>query len=379
MFPCLILGSTYVRAEYLKEAAVESGQLLPVGTENEIPRGLALTKLFQGAYAEIALLDFAEPQEAVICARALHERQPGLGLIAVGAPPLSEGDLEDAGVVASIDFPVDKDELARAIERALHSSRPPIEDKLVLFLPAKAGSGCSTVMLHTACALAAQYKKRVLALETDLRSGVLSVMLNAEFGHGLAQALANSKDLDILTLNQVIHRAEGVDWLFATPERDTPLPQWIDYFLLLEKARGYYDYILADLPEVVNLATRELVRRARTVALVTTPEILPLRLAKQRCAELERWGVAKDRTVILINRWHNEDLPASDLSEHLGRPIAQLFPNDYKTLRAAVLHGKPAPPGSEFARAAIAFAAQLCGEKPPEAPRATGLRGLLKF
>ena len=219
----------------------------------------------------------------------------------------------------------------------------------------------------------------MLALESDLRSGVLSVMLNAEFGHGLAQALANSRDLDILTLNQVIHRSEGVDWLFATPERETALPQWLDYFLLLEKARGYYDYILADLPEVVNQATRELVRRARRVALVTTPEVLPLRLAKQRCAELERWGVSKERTVVLLNRWHQEDLAAGELAEHLGRPIAQVFPNEYKTLRAAVLHGKPAPVGSEFARAAVAFAAQVCGEKPPEAPRASGLRGLLKF
>lgn len=379
MFPCLVLGSSYVRAEYLKAAALESGQLLPVGTENEIPRGLALTKLFQGAFAELALLDFAEPREAVECAQVMHMRQPGLGLIAVGAPPLSEGDLEEAGVVASIGFPVDREELGQAIERAIHSSRAAIEEKLIVFLPAKAGSGCSTVMMHTACALATQYKKRVLAMESDLRSGVLSVMLNAEFGHGLAQALANSQELDILTLNQVIHRTEGVDWLFATPERDTAVPQWMDYFLLLDKARGYYDYILADLPEVVNLATRELARRAQRVALVTTPEVLPLRLAKQRCAELERWGVAKERTMVLLNRWHQEDLAASDLAEHLGRPIGQVFPNDYKTLRAAVLHGKPAPVGSEFARAAVALAAQLCGEKPPETPRAGGLRGLLKF
>ena len=379
MFPCLILGSSYVRAEYLKEAAMASGQLLPVATENEIPEGVPLTKLFHGPHAEIALLDFDDAARAVECAQQLHARQESLAIIAVGGAPMSDDDVGEAGVIAWVEYPVQPDQLLKALDLALHLSRPSIEEKLVLFLPAKAGSGSSTVLLHTAAALATQLKKRVLVLESDLRSGVLSVMLNAEVPHGLAKALENVRDIDLLTLNQIIQRDEGVDWLFATPEKESPLPEWLDYFLLLDKVRGYYDYVLADLPEVVNFATRELVRRARMVCIVTTPEVLPLRLAKQRCAELERWGVSKDRTVVLVNRWHSVDLSPGDLSEHLGRPIAQVFPNDYKTLRAAVLNGKPAPPGSEFARAATSFAEQLTGQKAPEIPRPTGLRSLLKF
>lgn len=379
MFPCFVLGSSYVRAEYLKEAAHESGQLLPVATQNEIPEGVPLVKLFHGARAEMVLLDFDDPMKAAECARGLHERQHDLAIIAVGGPAMSDDDMVEAGVIARIEFPVERAELLKAIDRTVHLSRPSIEEKLILFLPSKAGSGASTVLLHTAAALATQLKKRVLVLESDMRSGVLSVMLNAEVTHGLAKALENVRDIDLLTLNQIIQRDEGVDWLFATPEKETPLPEWLDYFLLLDKVRGYYDYVLADLPEVVNFATRELVRRARMVCIVTTPEVLPLRLAKQRCAELERWGVSKERTVVLVNRWHSVDLTPADLSDHLGRPIAQVFPNDYKTLRAAVLNGKPAPPGSEFARAATSFAEQLTGEKAPEIPRPTGLRSLLKF
>lgn len=379
MFPCLILGSSYVRTEYLKTAVMDSGKLTLVGAENEIPQGPALARLLQGPHADLAFLDFIEPQEAAACAQTIQHRLPGMALIAVGAPPLPEGYLDEAGIAASISYPVTAEELEAALEASLRLLRPGIEEKLILFLPAKAGSGCSTVLLHTAAALAGQFKKRVLVLETDLRSGVLSVMLNAEFSHGLAQVLAHVQDLDILTLNQAIHRAEGVDWLFATPERTTGLPEWSDYFQLIEKVRSYYDYILADLPEVVNLATQELTRRARLIFIVTTPEVLPMRLAKQRCAELERWGAGAERTTILVNRWHQADLSPGDLAGHLARPIGQVFPNDYKSLRAAVLNGKPVPPGTEFTRAATALAAQLCGEKAPEAPRAGGLRGLLKF
>lgn len=358
---------------------MESGQLLPVAIENEIPRGAPLVKLFHGAHAEMVLLDFADPEAAVACVRSLHERQRELAIIAVGAGPMPDDEMGEAGVIASIDYPVEPAQLLSAVDRAVHLSRPSIEEKLVLFLPAKAGSGASTVLLHTATALATQLKKRVLVLEGDLRSGVLSVMLNADVHHGLAQALENVRDLDLLTINQIIQRADGVDWLFATPDKEPPLPQWLDYFLLLDKVRSYYDYVLADLPELVNVATKELVRRARMVCIVTTPEVLPLRLAKQRCAELGKWGVSEERTVVLVNRWHETDLTASDLTEHLGRPIGQVFPNDYKTLRAAVLNGKPAPPASEFARAATAFAERLTGEKAPEIPRPSGLRSLLKF
>jgi Flp pilus assembly CpaE family ATPase len=379
MFPCFILGSSFVRAEYLKQAAAESGQLLPVATENEIPTGAALAKLFHGAHAEMALVDFADPVEGAVCVQSLHERKAGLAVIAVGAGPMTNDEMAEAEVISSIDFPVEQEQLLRAIDQAIHLSRPSVEEKLILFLPSKAGSGASTVLLHTATALGTQLKKRVLVLETDLRSGVLSVMLNADVEHGLARALENVRDLDLLTLNQIVQRADGVDWLFATPHKDAPLPQWLDYFLLLDRIRPYYDYVLADLPELVNFATKELVRRARMVCIVTTPEVLPLRLAKQRCAELERWGVGKDRTVVLVNRWHEDDLAPDDLTEHLGRPIGQVFPNDYKTLRAAVLNGKPAPPGSEFARAATAFCEQLSGEKAPEVRRSSGLRSLLKF
>ncbi|MEP7362492.1 MAG: hypothetical protein ABI972_04485 [Acidobacteriota bacterium] len=379
MFPCFILGSTYVRAEYLKDAAMATGQLVPVATENEIPDGVPLAKLFHGAHAEIVLLDFAEPERAAECARGLRSKQHDLAIIAVGGPPMTDDEMGEAGVIACIDFPVEERQILDAIDKSVHILRPSIEEKMILFLPSKAGSGSSTVLLHTATALATQLKKRVLVLESDMRSGVLSVMLNTDVHHGLARALENVRDLDLLTINQIIQRAEGVDWLFATPENESPLPEWLDYFLLLDKVRGYYDYILADLPELVNAATKELARRARMVCIVTTPEVLPLRLAKQRCTEMERWGVAKDRTVVLVNRWHAADLSADDLSGHLGRPIGQVFPNDYKTLRAAVLNGKPAPVGSEFARAATAFAEQLSGEKAPEVPRPTGLRSLLKF
>jgi Flp pilus assembly CpaE family ATPase len=379
MFPCFILGSSYVRAEYLKKAAMATGQLLPVATENEIPEGVPPTRLFQGAHGEIALLDFAEPERAVECSRILRMKQQDLAVIAAGGPPMTEDEMGEAGVIARIDFPIEEQQILGAIDKSVHILRPSIEEKLILFLPSKAGSGSSTVLLHTATALATQFKKRVLVLESDLRSGVLSVMLNANVHHGLAQALENVRDLDLLTINQIIQRADGVDWLFATPDKASPLPEWLDYFLLLDKVRGYYDYILADLPELVNFATKELVRRARLVCIVTTPEVLPLRLAKQRCAELERWGVSKERTVVLVNRWHQEDLAPDDLTEHLGRPIGQVFPNDYKTLRAAVLNGKPAPLGSEFSRAVTTFAEQLTGEKAPEIPRPTGLRSLLKF
>ena len=221
MFPCFVFGSSYVRAEYLKEAAMECGQLLPVATEKELPRGVALTRLFNGARAEVVLLDFADSSAAAECAHSLHEKQPDLKVIAVCESPMSDDEMGEAEVVANIEFPVEQEQLLRAIDQAVHLSRPSIEEKLILFLPSKAGSGASTVLLHTATALATQLKKRVLVLESDLRSGVLSVMLNADVHHGLAQALENVRDLDLLTINQIIQRAEGVDWLFATPEKES--------------------------------------------------------------------------------------------------------------------------------------------------------------
>src|SRR5437667_350646 len=77
-----------------------------------------------------------------------------------------------------------------------HKLRNGIQENLVTFLPAKAGSGCTTVALNTAGRLAGDLGHKVLLIECDLNSGVLSMILDVKAPRSLLDALENSSHLD---------------------------------------------------------------------------------------------------------------------------------------------------------------------------------------
>ena len=132
-------------------------------------------------------------------------------------------------------------------------------------------------------------------LEADRRSGPLAIMLNLERHRGLPQALTRAASMTALDWQQQYVEAFGVHILLAEPGRRDLLPGWAEYYQLLHFVQTRYDFVVADLPEVVNPALAEVVRCSRCVFLVCTPEVPSLRMAIQGLAELKEYGVAPRR------------------------------------------------------------------------------------
>lgn len=277
--------------------------------------------------------------------------------------------MEHAGFHAILKAPFTSGELEATIYAALHDAAPPNGENLFAFVPAKAGGGCSTVALNTAGALARQCEKKVLLVDADRRSGVIGTLLNLDQTSGLAEALEQSAALTPLLWNELYTRAVGMDLLLADPANPGRTPTWVDYYLLLKFVETRYTCTVVDLPEVVNPATVEVVRSARGVFVVCTPEVLSLRLADQRCAELEACGLPRERVHILVNRWQKQ-VPIADIENTLSRPVYATLPNDYEGIRSAVLNSSLVDPASRFQAGCAALARKLTGGG--EAPAAAG-------
>src|SRR5262249_22813385 len=140
----------------------------------------------------------------------------------------------------------------------------------------------------------------------------------------------------------------GIDLLLA--DRARPLPSWAQYYHLLEYARPHYDTIIADLPEMVNEATEEILRRTKFVFVVCTPERLSLKLAQRRCRELENRGVPASRIGIIVNRWHETDVNESDVEQMLEHRVAAILPNDYGSVHGSILNGLLVGRGTELGK-----------------------------
>ena len=285
--------------------------------------------------------------------------------ITVGFRPswngLERAAFESAGIGYLLREPFSPAEIETVAYEALHKERGVSNRNILTFLPAKAGGGCSTVAIHTAAALANGLMKNVLLIECDRRSGVYSIMLNLDHQQGLDSALQSSDEMTLGEWHRHIVRVCGAHLLPANRKRRSPLLSWAEYYQLLQFVQKQYDYVLVDLPEVVNEATAEVVRSSRSVFIVCTPEIASLKMARFRAEELEACEIPPDRIRIIVNRWEHDSPDPQQLEEMLERPVFGTLPNDYSHLKAAIMESRLASPDSPFAEACRTFARKLDG------------------
>lgn len=319
---------------------------------------------------EVILMDLGDWHGVAGLARQL--KHTSCRAVTIGFRPawnrVERATFEDAGIAGLLREPFSHEDLETAAYDALHRGHPVTERNILAFLPAKAGGGCSTVALNVAAALANSHTRKVLLVEADRRSGILSIMLNLKNRSGLAEALQQAGDMTPVEWQQHSVWVSGIHLLPANPARRGPLPTWADYYQLLRFAQRPYDFVFVDLPEVVNEATAEVVKSARDICIVCTPEVPSLKMAGQRSAELEACKIPRDRIHIVVNRWERHGLTAEDVEEILERPVFATLPNDYKQVKNAILESRLVSAESRFSRSCIALAQKLSG-LPEAAPR----------
>jgi len=369
MFSAIVLTGECGPAEAIERLAVDSGLVSVLRTLTHLPQAYELARLLNSYAPEIVFLDLSDWEAARPLAAEIVSRAPTTVVIGFGAGGQIESteQLVQEDITELFDAPVTREQFERCIEKGAHRKRGAIQENLLAFLPAKAGSGCTTVALNSAGWLATSLGRKVLLIEADLHSGVLSILLHTTPSQSLGDALLNADQLDYSRWEQLVVRALGVDCLLASQPGRPPLFSWSHYYRLLDFAAPRYDFVLVDLPEVVNDATAEVVRRAKSVFVVSTPELLSLRLVRRRCEQLGNRGVAPKRIFMLLNRWHEAEVQVDEMERFLEHPISGVFRNDYPQVHSAILESRLVKEDTELGRSFIAFANRLAGLPVPPA------------
>ena len=325
--------------------------------------GYGVARTLNTSTPDVMLIEMSNPERDPGLAAALHQQSPNVPLVGLASRDLylQLSRSPNSDVAAVVAWPFGLADLEEAIHVAVHKFPGGIHENLVVFRPGKAGSGASTVVLQTARISAVELKRKVLVMEADLHSGLLSAMLQIPVKSSIRDALADSARAGSMIWPRYVAQAGGADFLLTNTAVKEPVPSWTHYYQLLRFAAPKYDLIMVDLPEVVNTATAEVVRRARAVYVVTTPEFASLKLAQQRCRELEGWGVERARIQAVLNRGHKSDMGAKDAEKILGCPVAATLPNDYKAMRRATADGGFIETRSDLGQAYLSFARTLAG------------------
>ena len=347
----------------LENLAFESKQVAFQRTLGHYPQTFELTKILNTYAPDLIFLDLSDWETALAQASAIRALAPHSAIVGFGAGWETENEAEGeaAGVTELLISPVTLKKFEDGVDRAIHKMRSAVQDNLFAFLPAKAGSGASTVALNVAgCLAAAPLSKKTLLIDGDLHSGLISIALGMKHECSVLDALENSAHLDYSYWMKCVASVGCLDTLVSDRSKRETLPSWTNYHHLLDFAASRYDQILVDLPEVINDATVEIVRRAKRVFVVCTPEQASLALAPQRCGELERRGISPGKICLLINRWHRADPGAKEVEAQLNHHVSGVFGNDYAAVRNAASDrtfvNKDSKLGKSFATFARALA-----------------------
>jgi len=301
MFNALLLVQDDGACAAMEKLALESKQVAFLKTLYRFPQAFELSKMLNTLTPDLVFLDLSDWDSALAAAADIRELSPHTPMIGFGAgwEPGKEKQCMAGGITTLLVSPVNLENFQESVDRAIHKVRGAVQENLFAFLPAKAGSGCTTIALNTAGYLADTsgkdpLAKKVLLIEGDLRSGVLSVLLDIRHPYSLRDALNDSERLDYSSWTKFVVRSGGIDLLVSRQRHEGPLPSWNLYHDLLNFAASRYDNILVDLPEVVNDATVEIVRRAERVFVVCTPELPSMALAPRVFSVGGRLGYIDD-------------------------------------------------------------------------------------
>jgi pilus assembly protein CpaE len=326
---------------------------------------LRIIRAHQPDFVFISAEDFPRFQ---VLAAAIDARMPGLPVVALThvADQLEViPKLMHLGVRQLLISPVTHEKLGEtidAITRQLALNPPPVArlGDLYAFLPAKPGVGASTIAVSTSCALADELHVGTLLLDCDLIAGVTKFLLKLENVSSIVDALEHADTLELELWAQMISKWDELDVMHAgelnPPATLTPLNMEV----LLGFARSQYDTICADLASSLDPLTVQVLREARRIFLVTTPEVVPLHMTKHRLARLTELGLA-DKVSLLLNR---KNLPHRGTSETeivrlIGLPIEHDFTNDYSDVQDATLKGVPVPQQSGLGKSILALAQSI--------------------
>lgn len=243
-----------------------------------LPGGLPAALSDDAPPAEVILLEIDDPDDAVEALSILSARSDAR-LLAVGRRDdvRTYRRLCEAGASDYLVTPLDDDDLLSALR--VPTSRPVRENaensavapRVTIFLGCRGGVGATALAVSSAWWAAEKLNTHTALVDLDLIFGTATLALDLLPGRGLREALEHPERIDPLfvgsaminaTDNLFVLGAEEHPGLETVPVPDGPVR-------LIEAVAESVPTILVDLPRSMLPASRELLRRADEVVLVT--------------------------------------------------------------------------------------------------------------
>ena len=345
----LLIGSDGGLLDEFATAIGEVPEVRLAGRLAEYPSAGELRERVDRANPDIVFIDIgARPEQALALLGQIVDYWPGVSAAAIcrrNDPELILRCLRSgAAEFFSSPFPVN--DIRQAVKRILSrrvaetADQTPRRGQVLAFAPAKGGSGATTLAGAVACHIAKTDDQRVLLVDLDLTTGLLSFLFRSNHPYSVADALQHSDQLDSSLWSSLISEPNGIHLLAAPEKPEVSLNDTLPVQEVLEFARSEYDYVVVDLGgvwEVPSLATLPL---ATAIYLVCAADMPSLYLMRRSILMLEESGYSRDQLRILVNRIEKRsELTLADMEKIFRASVDATFPDDPQAVHHALRDG----------------------------------------
>jgi Flp pilus assembly CpaE family ATPase len=270
-------------------------------------------------------------------------------------------------------LPFDRTDIHNALSRVLRFVKEEATasgqgQQLVSFLPAKVGSGASTVALQTAFTISRFGGGRTALIDFDFDFGVIDFMLKLPFGHGLADLIEYGPLMDETVWSRTVSKFGDLDVVRAgktAPGRRFTAVQARHAF---DFAIRNYNVVCADLPGPLDDLAIAVLAQSSQILLVCTPEISSVYLARKRLETLTDLGL-QDKVRIILNRYNPKGILRKEgVEDVLKMEVASTIPNEYGALQNALTNGRPLDLTTPLGRCFTEISNRILGVRKNSAP-----------
>jgi pilus assembly protein CpaE len=352
---------------------VESVLIVP-----EFPSSSDICALEDTHKQYVAFIDFRNNTDrAIALAGEIDRSCPSIGAVALNVS-LNQADLiavVRAGVCEVLPQPFSDRDIETAVLNVTRKLAGPsgstLGDGVVYaFLPAKPGSGASSLAAYSALACAKLDGRRPILLDFDMRLGITSFVLKLDSTNSIINALENAGRMDQTLWDQLVSQRGNLDILGSAPAEFGVKVQAESFLTILKWARRQYTALIVDLPGTMEEFEIATMQQAGTVFLVCSPDLVSLHMAGHTISRLRSLNLI-DRVSVLLNRVDkNGSLPMRDIERILGLPICVNIPSDERGISDAVQEGVGVNPKSALGKQIEIIAQKMIGNVHPGAPLA---------
>lgn len=275
-----------------------------------------------------ALADVCEPSVVVIVLGESND----IGLFR---------DLLNAGVADYVAKPITIELLRRTI--AMRSGRAPAKarsrtGKLIAVTGTRGGVGASTVLSNLGWLLSHRSARKVALVDLDLQTSAVPLILGAESGGGLSEALQDVDRVDDLFLDRVMQRRSDRLFLLTALEEleeDAPAdPAAIEQITATLIQR--FHYVMLDVPRRFGPLYQRFLSLAHVRIIVADPTVPSVRDTVRILRMTGRDDIGKRAIVILNHRCPPAKgiVSRQEFEKAIGRRIDYEIPFDRKAINA---------------------------------------------